>query len=157
MCEFNDCFEAFRNAVVTIVSLTVAGVSIKQYLVNKSKYRVEEHKLKLELFNKRFNAFDVTIKLKKEIDEDVVTQEALNDFNVAYNSSFFLFPNDSGIYEQMDSIHGKFIAIQAYRKTFKKTKRQCDFYKITENLNEVNKDIDTLRTLLTPHISVPTL
>lgn len=159
MCDFNYYLEILRNVSLIIVPTLVGYISFKQYNINKLKYDVEHHKLKLELFNKRFDVFDNTLKLYKETMEDKVKQETFNEFNTSYNSSFFLFPNSSGVYDLLDDFHKRFVAIRGYRvPPYKNGSLIMDMdtsKKISEDLNWIRNNIPVLKELLSIHISVP--
>ncbi|MEZ7490928.1 hypothetical protein QO198_05120 [Pseudoalteromonas distincta] len=99
------------------------------------------------------------MKLYKETLENTVKQETFNDFNTSYNSSFFLFPKSSGVYDLLDDFHKRFVAILGYRGApYKNGSLIMDVdtsKNISENLNWIRDNIPVLKELLSIHISVP--
>lgn len=93
--------------VTTIIALIVAYIGYLQYRTNRERKEVEEEKLKLDLFDKRFKVFKSTRYLFQKILEfGNMDKQKIREFRLITIDAIFLF--DDEIHEYLEKeVHMK--------------------------------------------------
>jgi hypothetical protein len=69
--------------------------------------RINSKKLKLDLYNKRFEIYTDTIRFYQELISGEISKETHLKFINSKEASYFLFSNDSKIYKILDDMHSQ--------------------------------------------------
>ena len=101
-----------------MIALFVAYIAWQQHRTNKQK-------LKLDLFDRRFEVYEATKKYLAKIGaKDDVTRDDLVNFNIETNKSYFLFGND--IQEYLNELHSKGVILHSLNKKLRTDKLSQD-------------------------------
>jgi len=128
--------------VTVIVAAVVAFATIGQWLVNRSKLRLDLYDRRFEIYSKTLAFYQIVSWFNplKSSDEDRTKYEVLQiDFIRSHRESQFLFSKKSGIYHLLNEFQKKANSIYQYRESrwergTKDTKRE------NENEFESNKE-----------------
>jgi len=115
----NNSFVNIFSALLTpLIALFVAYIAWQQHRTNKQK-------LKLDLFDRRFEVYEATKKYLAKIGaKDDVTRDDLVNFNIETNKSYFLFGND--IQEYLNELHSKGVILHSLNKKLRTDKLSQD-------------------------------
>jgi hypothetical protein len=121
-----DILNFTKEYVFTIViGVLLAYIAYQQLVTNR-------HKLKLDLYNKRFEVYTVTLKFHQELAGDGSTSDTHKDFINHKEAAKFLFSSDPSIYQLLDEMHVKSFKINAvknnqnYPKTLEASKESLE-------------------------------
>lgn len=107
-----------KDTVTLVVSIAAVLVSIATFSVAYSQMKIASAKIKLDLYNKRFNvylsALDYCQATWNEPHEKI--KERGNQFTKSYRESQFLFETSDGVYETLGKIQQNGSRIHAYEK-----------------------------------------
>jgi hypothetical protein len=90
-----------------IIAVIVAYIGFLQYQTNKRQQLVNEDKLRLDLFDKRFKVFDDTRELFQKAYSTVVgpiDKQAIHEFNIMTIDALFLFDENISEYLELAQI-----------------------------------------------------
>ncbi|MGP1831765.1 hypothetical protein ACTTBA_01670 [Shewanella frigidimarina] len=93
-----------------IISIIFVYVAIQQMVTNRNK-------LKLDLFNKRFEIYSSALTFVQEVTSNIYSAETHRDFISKKESAYFLFSNNQNIYKLLDEMHSKSFIIKGFRET----------------------------------------
>lgn len=88
---------------IQLVFPTVIGLSLV-FIAHQQK-SINSKKLKLDLYNKRFEIFKDVIKFYQELLDNQVSKETHKNFINSKESSYFLFSKEPNIYQRIDELH----------------------------------------------------
>ena len=91
------------------MTLFLGYIAYQQMKTNKDK-------LKLELYNKRFEIYSITLKFYQELESDELAAETHRKFIEAKHSSKFLFHDKDGIYICLDKINTESFKVKACKE-----------------------------------------
>lgn len=107
---FLKCYAYFKDLILPVVmSLFLAYIAFQQWRTNQSK-------LKLDLYNKRFEIYSNTLKFYQELISEELTPETHKSFIESKEASKFLFSSDRTIYKLLDEMHEKSFKITGFKK-----------------------------------------
>lgn len=129
-----------------IMSIFLAYIAYQQMRINKEK-------LKLDLYNKRFEIYSCTLKFKLELENNQLTSETHQKFIEVKNASKFLFSSDNKIYESLDEIHDKSFKITGFRNESEKLKNHPESIKARQECEEAFKKIQHEFDILNVNLS----
>lgn len=152
--------------VTFYLSIAAAMVSIATFVVGYTQMKIASAKVKLDLYNKRFNIFLITVEYYfasyGKTDEDM--KEKSRDFVKGCREAKFLFDKDDGVYDTLMRIMGHGSKIQAYEDAASgATPNVCDDARRIMHESSVNarsdfdKDLHTLEDQLTKYITFKTV
>ena len=101
--ENSNSFAAYATFAVSFVTV---GVSIATYFVARSQKKIASAKVRLDLYNKRFEVFKAALAYHNAIwygDHEKV-KEVGNAFIIYFRESKFLFEKESGIYATLEKM-----------------------------------------------------
>lgn len=111
--------------LVEIISSIVLGLfSIVQgsflAFIARQQWVTNDKKLKLDLYNKRFEVYSDTIDFYQETisGEVEVSKDVHRQFIKSKNASKYLFSKDPSIYDTLDEMHEKSFKIKGFRKAW---------------------------------------
>jgi hypothetical protein len=100
----------FKDYVFAIVlALVLAYVAYQQMVINRDK-------LRLDLYNKRFDVYTATLKFYQELIADGISSGTHKSFIEQKEASKFLFSQDISIYQLLDELHEKSFKVKAYKE-----------------------------------------
>jgi hypothetical protein len=100
----------FKDLYLPIIMAVFLGyIAYQQMSTNKSK-------LKLDLYNKRFDIYSAALKFHQELMSEGLSTETHRNFIEAKQSSKFLFHPKDEIYEVLNEIHTRSFKVTGYRK-----------------------------------------
>lgn len=105
----------------------LAYIAYQQFLVNKNK-------LKLDMYNKRFEIYTITLQFYQELIADCATSETRKEFIKQKEAAKFLFSEDLSIYSLLNEMHEKSFKI----KVFKSNRSELEKY--PEQFDKVAKE-----------------
>ena len=120
----------FTSTTSLLVSIAVFGVAFSQM-------KIASAKVKLDLYNRRFNIYQITLDYYFSLWNDpypTVTEKSFL-FTKAFRESKFLFKDNDNVYKTLEKIHKKGSKIRFYEK-YK--------YEMEHNLTKDKLDLDTL-------------
>lgn len=91
------------------MALFLAYIAYQQLITNRQK-------LKLDLYNKRFEVYTATLKFYQELIGDGVTSETHKNFIEKKEAAKFLFSDDISIYELLNELHVKSFKVKAFKE-----------------------------------------
>ena len=104
-----------------IISIVLVYVAIQQMITNRNK-------LKLELYNKRFEVYSSALTFGQELTSNELSSETHRDFINKKESSYFLFSNNQNIYKLLEEMHENSFKIQGFRKSAEQLKYSPDAF-----------------------------
>ena len=120
--------------------------------------RINEKKLKLDLYNKRFEVYSYTLKFQHELIDNQLTSETRRKFIELKQASKFLFSLDDKIYESLNEIHNKSFKITGFRNESEKLKNHPESKKARqeceEALNWIINEINILDVKLSKYLNL---
>ncbi len=94
-------FEFVKGLPTTLVAIAVALIAFRQYHVAKEQKRVAHEKLRLDLFDRRYEVFELTLAMVASMIDGLQSTESIranlkvdSDFHVAIARARFLFGDD---------------------------------------------------------------
>lgn len=93
----------------TVMSIFLAYIAYQQMKTDKNK-------LKLDLYNKRFEIYTNTLKFYQELIGEEVTKETHIKFINSKEASRFLFSKDVDIYKLLDEMHSQSFKVIGFKK-----------------------------------------
>ena len=104
--------------VTVIVSIAAALISLATFTVGYSQMKIASAKVKLDLYNKRFNVYVSALEyyqaMWKQTDGDLKEKGA--EFIKCYRESLFLFSEKDGIYETLTKIKNDGAVVSTYEE-----------------------------------------
>lgn len=91
------------------MALFLAYIAYQQLVTNRQK-------LKLDLYNKRFEIYTTTLKFYQEIISNSLTSETHKDFIEKKEAAKFLFSEDASIYELLDELNENSLIVKNFKK-----------------------------------------
>jgi len=143
------CYEIIKDLFFPFVlSAFLAYIAYQQLITNKNK-------LKLDLYNKRFEIYEDTLKLYHELDEENgSTKETMRKFISSKEASKFLFSNDPSIYNLLNEIHNESFKINACKKNSNNKTTNDELYeRMREASKIINNNIPILHEKLETYLS----
>lgn len=132
--------EEIKNIYLPIIMAIFLGYIAYQQM------RTNRDKLKLDLYNKRYEIYTDTLKLYHELNEsEGSTTETLRKFIDSKEASKFLFSNDESIYNILNEIHKNSFKINAYKKH--KNQHQAN-QALSDNMLEASNYINDIIPVL---------
>ena len=110
-----------------ILAAFLAYIAYQQFLVNKNK-------LKLDLYNKRFEIYTITLQFYQELIADGATSETHKEFIKQKEAAKFLFSEDLSIYSLLNEMHEKSFKVKAFKSN------RCELEKYPEQFDKVAKE-----------------
>ncbi len=134
-------------AINIIIAIGIGWIALNQYVVNKNK-------LRLDLYNKRFEIFVTTLHLYQAVLEFDSSEEhlesSINEFNLRHRNFIvphleaeFLFDNKSGIIELLDEIGERSFGVYQLKKYMREYGKQLG----KEVLEPFSRTMDDLKWL----------
>ena len=106
-------FELTKSFILpTIIALFLAYIAWQQM-------RINDRKLRLDLYNKRFEIYTDTLKFYQELIGEELTKETHLKFVNSKEAALFLFSSDPEIYKILDEIHARSFKITGFKKNNK--------------------------------------
>ncbi|WP_105199497.1 hypothetical protein [Pseudoalteromonas sp. T1lg10] len=142
----------FKDYVFAIIlALVLAYVAYQQMVINRDK-------LRLDLYNKRFDVYTTTLKFYQELISDGVSSETHKSFIEQKEAAKFLFSQNPSIYLLLDELHEKSFKVKAYKEN-KEFKNSPELYAelVKESNNVVtwsNHAIKELSKKLEPYLNM---
>lgn len=96
----------------TAVTIFLAYLAYQQMRINKQK-------LKLDLYNKRFEIYTDTLKFYQELIGEEISKETHLKFINSKEAALFLFSTDPEIYKILDELHAKSFKVSGFKKNYK--------------------------------------
>lgn len=148
--------------VTVIVSVAAVMISIATFVIGYMQMRIASAKVKLDLYNKRFNVYLAALEFYQDIHSEV--RETLKvravKFVHAHRESKFLFDERSGVYETLGIIQKNSATVRAYEEFWQSPKSltNSDFGRKLHNDSlvahaEMGKDILKLEGQLKDYLS----
>ena len=133
-----------------VMSIFLAYIAYQQMRINKEK-------LKLDLYNKRFEIYSCTLKFQHELVSNQLTSETHRKFIEVKQASKFLFSSKDKIYESLNAINDKSLKIIGFRNQSEELKNHSESMKARreyeEALNWIINEIDTLDGKLSKYLN----
>ena len=126
-----------NETLSVLTSTTSLLISIAVFWVAFSQMKRASAKVKLDLYNRRFNIYQITLDYYFSLWNDpypTVTEKSFL-FTKAFRESKFLFKDNDNVYKTLEKIHKKGAKIRFY-KEYK--------YEMEHNLTKDKLDLDTL-------------
>lgn len=111
------CLEKYSGLVGLLIAATPVITAVVVAYIAYQQFTTNQQKLRLDLYNKRFNVYDKTLALYAALhnanasfkNEDFM--KVVNAFTPAFNESKFLFHPKHGVHQLLDEFHGAAIKI----------------------------------------------
>lgn len=128
-----------QDTVSLVINITVVIVSIATFSIAYSQMKIASAKIKLDLYNKRFNVYVAALDYYQATwygsHEEI--KEKLIIFTKFFRESQFLFEESDGVYKTLREIQVNGSRIEAYEK--KKYEIEQGLTKNSSSLNEMQK------------------
>lgn len=114
----------FVTLGVAIVVAIIAGV---QYLVNRSKLRLDLYNRRFEIYNKTVDFFAVVLYFdppKASEDDHIKYESRERDFVRSHRESLFLFNSKSEVFQLLDEFRKKAYSMVNYRTIKEQTRNE---------------------------------
>jgi hypothetical protein len=119
--------------------------------------KINERKLNLDLYHKRFSVYTDTIRFYQEFRREEVNQEIHRAFIISKEASKFLFSKDPSIYELLDSMHSESFKITGCKHQEKEVKGTPQSVESSEASRKTlfwfDNQITELRTKMEPYLN----
>ena len=119
--------------------------------------RINRNKLKLDLYNKRFEIYSHTLQFQHELDSNELTPETHRKFIEVKQSSIFLFDPKDKIHESLNEMHKRAFKVIGFREHSSKIKDTPEFITMSnesqESLNWIMSEIDQLHIKLSKYLN----
>lgn len=137
MSNLNEIAEC-ANCVETMIS-TYLPIIIAIFLgyIAYEQMRTNRNKLKLDLYNKRFDIYSSALKFYQEITAGESSKTTRIHFIIHKESARFLFSNTPKIYNILDGMHEKSFVIISFKENSSELKNSPDAF--TKAMNESNE------------------
>ena len=143
----------FKEYVVSMVlAVILAYVAYQQMVINRDK-------LRLDLYNKRFEIYTATLQFYQELTADGVSSETHKSFIQQKEAAKFLFSQDSSIYQLLHEFHVKSFKVKGYKESAQKLKHSPEILLQLKNESESvitwsGCAIEELRKKLEPYLNM---
>ena len=146
--------------IISFLTLIIAGivgyVGVLQYQTNKRQQKVNEEKLKLDLFDKRFKVYEVTKYLFTQILQlGNIDSQKIRKFRLLTMDAIFLFDDEIHEYLQ-EEVHVKALEINNIVKKYKDlpvgTKRTKLRKEQTKIVNWFRAEYFELQNVFSPYL-----
>ncbi|MFQ3193963.1 MAG: hypothetical protein ACI9N3_000775 [Colwellia sp.] len=97
-----------ETALPLVMSIFLAYIAYNQLTTNRNK-------LKLDLYNKRFEIYTSALKFYQELMVEGTSSETHKDFINKKEAAKFLFSKDTSIYTLLDEMHDKSFKINHFK------------------------------------------
>ena len=122
--------EEFKNLYLPMIMAAFLGYIAYQQM------RTNRDKLKLDLYNKRFEIYSYTLKFNQELMYDELTTDTHRKFIEFKQASKFLFDPKDGIYNLLEEINKKSFIVIGFRKNDDKYKETGIYEKAHNEMHE---------------------
>jgi hypothetical protein len=142
----------------TLLKLIPIIISISVVVIGYFQFKINKHKLKLDLYNRRFLVYERTLDYFqayyfKSANEELIDNAAL-EFIKAYRESTFLFGNKSTVYILLTELKDTLNFLIYFDRKFKDKIYDDDEYKASSNAKSKKRDLSAimndLESSLTP-------
>ncbi len=106
----NDFVNQFSGYLPVVIAVFLAYIAYQQMRINKNK-------LKLDLYNQRFEVYASALQFYQEVISAECTKKEHRDFINKKESAYFLFSNNKYIYSILNEMHTKSFIINGFRNT----------------------------------------
>ncbi|EGR1171067.1 hypothetical protein CGJ07_21530 [Vibrio parahaemolyticus] len=138
-----DILGIFKDYIFAVLmALFLAYIAYQQLVTNRQK-------LKLDLYNKRFEVYTTTLKFYQELIGDGVTSETHKDFIEKKEAAKFLFSEDASIYELLNELHEKSFKVKAFKGHREELESNPEIFSkaAQESLEVVNWSVEAVKSL----------
>lgn len=142
---FQDIKELYLPVIMTIF---LGYVAYEQLRTNRDK-------LKLDLFNRRFEVYSVTLEFHQDLMSGSASQELHRKFIEVKQSSKFLFDSKDGIYASLDKINTESFKIKACKEA-RGLSNDCTFQLNQDSqvaLGVIIKEVEKLDVKMSKYLS----
>ncbi len=133
-----------------IMALFLAYIAYQQMAIN-------QRKLNLDLYNKRFAIYTDTLRFYQELAEEDVSQDAHRAFISSKEASKFLFSKDPSIFELLDLMYSeslKIIGFKRHGKELSGTPHLVESFNTSqETFFWFGKQLTELKTKMEPYLN----
>lgn len=105
-----------------IISVFLGFVAFQQMRINKNK-------LRLDLYNKRFEVYTSALLFYQEVTSEGASKECHRDFISKKESAYFLFSDNPKIYDLLNTMHEKLFKISGFRSSAEQLKSFHDAFR----------------------------
>lgn len=135
-----------------IMAIFLAYIAYQQMITNKNK-------LKLDLYNKRFEIYTDALRFYQELMGEEVSKETHIKFIDSKEASTFLFSDNQEIYNLLDQMHSESFKIIGFKKHGKELSDSPEqFLKSNDSMQETlewfGKQMPVLRSKLSAYLSL---
>jgi len=157
-----DVYKFFTSVSIEhLAKLTPIFISTVVAYIAYLQYKINNHKLKFDLYNRRFSVYEKTLAYYQsyiaydgEIESNQHVKKSAAEFVRVYRESIFLFGKDSSIYESLTKIKNSLSELVSIQEYFKSKNLDKDKSKAYSNrldtLPSIEKELEMLELLLTP-------
>lgn len=129
----------------TLVWGIILGLATIRISLHQSK--INEDKLKLDLYDRRFEVYRITLKYYQGfMDDNWPKEEVRYNFIELKEASYFLFPKKTGIYATLEEIHKLGVKIKGWKEEVDKTLHVAAI--IPNEINKMTLEVNKLKEAL---------
>ena len=139
----------YYDWAVVLVPILISGAVA---LIGYFQYRINSHKFRLDLYNRRFSVYEkalVYFQSYYSSDSSVeFIDECARDFIRAYRESIFLFGADSSVYQQLTVLKDTLSFLIQFDREFKSEPLDPDKYAAWSETKQSKPDLHTIMAAL---------
>ena len=144
------CQELIELIPSAILAVFLAYIAYQQMAIN-------QRKLNLDLYNKRFTIYTDTLRFYHELADQEVSQESHRAFIGSKEASKFLFSKDPSIFELLDLMHSESFKITGFKHYGKELSGTPEFIEGFKTSQETyfwfGKKLGELKVKMSPYLN----
>ena len=138
-----------------LLGLFLAYIAYQQHITNRNK-------LRLDLYNKRFEVYKDTLRFYQELVDGELLKETHLSFIASKNASYHLFANDREVFSLLDKIHSESFKITGFKNLGNEMdgvpEAKHEMYEASLSvISWLNKTMPELRDMMSKHLDQRTL
>ena len=127
-------------------------ISVAVALISFFQYRINSHKFRLDLYNRRFSVYEKALAYFQSYYSScanvALVDDCATDFIRVYRESIFLFGADSTVYRELTVLKDTLSFLVQFDRKFKTEPRDPDQYKEWSKLKQSKPDPHTIMAAL---------
>jgi len=126
-----------------IVALTPIIISIAVALIGCFQYRINKHKFRLDLYNRRFAVYEKALSFFQAYyysDDQAKLNDCTKEFIRFYRESVFLFGLESDVYKTLTELKDTLLFLSEFKKEFCVEPYNKDLYNVMLTAKKEKRD-----------------
>ncbi|MDX8128493.1 hypothetical protein QLH52_14465 [Methylomonas sp. OY6] len=141
--------KSYYDWALVLVPIFISGAVA---LIGFFQYRINNHKFRLDLYNRRFSVYEKALVYFQSYYSSDTNAEFIDacarDFIRVYRESIFLFGADSAVYRELTALKDTLGFLVQFDRKFKTEPRDQDEYKEWSKRKQSKPDLHTIMAAL---------